>query len=190
MNSSDKTKYRFAQSIKELMQTSSLDKITVTDIVRRSGLTRQTFYRNFLDKYDLVNWYFERLAQKSFKQMGISFSLRDGLIQKFNFIQDEKRFFAQAFQSRDCNSLVRYDYDSILQFYTNIIMKKTGNSIPNDIQFLLEMYCRGSIDMTVQWVTGMIDMSPEKIVDLLIEAMPTRLKELLLELQNSSTSKQ
>ena len=25
------------------------------------GVTRQTFYRNFQDKYDLINWYFDKI---------------------------------------------------------------------------------------------------------------------------------
>ena len=65
MNEHDQTKYIFAQSIKDLMAKQPLDKITVTDIVKHSGMTRQTFYRYFQDKYDLVNWYFEKLADKS-----------------------------------------------------------------------------------------------------------------------------
>ena len=55
----DRTKYKLADSIKECMKTTPVDKITVKDIVERCGLTRQTFYRNFKDKYDLINWYFD-----------------------------------------------------------------------------------------------------------------------------------
>ena len=33
----------------------------VKEIVAESGTTRQTFYRNFQDKYDLINWYFDRI---------------------------------------------------------------------------------------------------------------------------------
>ena len=66
-----------AAAIKEEMEHTSLDKITVTQIVERAGVTRQTFYRNFKDKYDLVNWHFEQLAQKSFKQMGAGLTLRE-----------------------------------------------------------------------------------------------------------------
>lgn len=55
MDKHDKTRYVFAQAIKDLIKMTSLDKITVTDIVIRSGMTRQTFYRHFKDKYDLVN---------------------------------------------------------------------------------------------------------------------------------------
>ena len=80
MKEQDKTKYELARAIKTLMEHAELDRITVKDICAQCGLSRQTFYRNFKDKYDLVNWYFERLAQKSFKQMGVSYTLREGLL--------------------------------------------------------------------------------------------------------------
>ena len=49
-------KYRLAEAVKTLMETESLDKITVRDIVTAAQTTRQSFYRHFQDKYDLVNW--------------------------------------------------------------------------------------------------------------------------------------
>ena len=49
MNKHDKTRYVFAQAIKGLIKVHPLDKIAVTDIVTRSGMTRQTFYRYFKD---------------------------------------------------------------------------------------------------------------------------------------------
>lgn len=179
---SDKARGRLADSIRQLMETSPLDAITVKAIVENCGLTRQTFYRNFRDKYDLVNWHFERLAQKSFKQMGVSCTLREGLLKKFTFLQEEWRFFNQAFRSQDYNSLVAYDYDSILAFYTGVITRKTRCPLEPDVAFLLKMYCHGSIAMTVEWVTGGMPTPPEQIAELLIEALPKRLEELLSEL--------
>lgn len=181
MNEHDQTKYIFAQSIKDIMHKQSLDKITVTDIVKHSGMTRQTFYRYFKDKYDLVNWYFEKLADKSFRQIGDSSTLREGLIKKFTFLLNDKVFFTQAFQSKDYNNIENYDYQCILDFYSHIIQKKMGE-IPDDILFLLEMYCHGSITMTVQWAVNGMKESPEKIADLLIDALPPKLEELLSDL--------
>ena len=97
--------FKLADAIKELMEYCTLEKITVTDIVRRAGFSRQTFYRNFRDKYDLVNWYFDILARQCFNEMGITLTLREGLILKLNFIRREKIFFAQAFRSTDYNSI-------------------------------------------------------------------------------------
>ena len=43
MNKHDKTRYVFAQAIKGLIKVHPLDKIAVTDIVTRSGMTRRHF---------------------------------------------------------------------------------------------------------------------------------------------------
>ena len=68
--SADKTKYRLAEAAKKCMAASGTDAMTVTQIVQTCGVTRQTFYRNFQDKYDLINWYFDKLLLESFAQMG------------------------------------------------------------------------------------------------------------------------
>lgn len=177
------TRYVFAECIKQLMNHQSLDKITVTDIVEMSGKTRQTFYRYFRDKYDLVNWYFEVLADKSFLQIGNSETLREGLTKKFEFIYHDRVFFKEAFKSKDYNNVENYDYNCILTFYQNIIKRKLGNNIPSDIEFLLEMYCHGSITMTVDWATGGYKLKPEELADMLIEALPPKLDELLRDLK-------
>ena len=181
MNEYDETRYIFAQSIKDLMKYQSLDKMTVTDIVKHSGMTRQTFYRYFQDKYDLVNWYFEKLADKSFRQIGNSSTLKEGLIKKFSFLLNDKVFFMQAFQSKDYNNVENYDYQCILDFYSHIIQKKIGE-IPEDIMFLLKMYCHGSIDMTVEWILNDMPSDIDEIVKLLIEALPKRMKQNILDI--------
>jgi len=173
-------KYKFAESIKRLMKADSLERITVTDIVSNTGLSRQTFYRHFRDKYDLVNWYFDILAGQCFDAMGVTLTLREGLILKFDFIRREAVFFSQAFRSTDCNSIEQHDYRFILDFYTNIIRKHTRRPPTDDIRFILELYCHGSISMTADWaVTGM-QKSSESLADDLIAALPQRLAVLLL----------
>ena len=179
MDASEKTKYKLAGAVRELMALTPVDRITVQQIVERCDVTRQTFYRNFKDKYDLINWYFDKLAIVSFRQMGVSLTLREGLIKKFEFIKGERCFFTAAFKSEDHNSLLQHDFDFIYEFYTDIIKKKYQREIPPDIEFLLEMYCRGSIAMTVQWVTGGMKRSTEDMAELLVRALPPELAELL-----------
>ena len=179
MNEHDSTRYLFAQSIKDLMTKQSLDKMTVTDIVKHSGMTRQTFYRYFKDKYDLVNWYFEKLVLKSFEEMNQGGSLQEALNLKFAFIEQEHAFFKEAFKSNDYNNLIHYDFCCIYDFYKNYIYKNTGKTLSSDIDFLLNMYCRGSVDMTVEWVLNDIPIKKEEIVSYLIEAIPDKLKEYM-----------
>ena len=51
-------KYALAQSLKKLLSTRKLDKITVKDIAEDCGVNRQTFYYYFRDIYDLLEWNF------------------------------------------------------------------------------------------------------------------------------------
>ena len=53
----EKTKYRLAQSMKECMKTTSVDNITVKQITENCGVTRQTFYRNFMDKFISISFW-------------------------------------------------------------------------------------------------------------------------------------
>ena len=128
MNSSARTKEDFAKSIKQILTYKTLDKITVKEIVDDSGMTRQTFYRYFHDKYDLVNWYFDKLAQQTIKKMGISLTLEEGLIKKFSLLKKEKDFFTEAFKSKDCNSLFDYDLQLITEYYSKRIIEKNSRT--------------------------------------------------------------
>ena len=48
----ENVKYRLADAMKECMRKAPVEKITVKEITEECGVTRQTFYRNFQDKYD------------------------------------------------------------------------------------------------------------------------------------------
>ncbi len=182
MEKQEKTKYKLAAAMKECMKTTPVDRITVTSIVEGAGVTRQTFYRNFLDKYDLINWYFDKLVLKSFEQIGVSHTIRESLTQKLEFIQEEKAFFTEAFRSDDRNSVKEHDFKLILQFYKDLIARRTSRPLGEELQFLLEMYCQGSVYMTVKWIlTGMKD-TPEAMAVKLVEAMPPKLAKVMEEL--------
>ena len=179
----EKMKYRLARSMKECMKTMSVDNITVKQITENCGVTRQTFYRNFMDKFDLINWYFDKLLAKSFEHMGMGKTVYDALVKKFTYIQKEKAFFAAAFRYDKQNSLREHDFDLILAFYENLIHEKSGSPVSPEMHFLLEMYCQGSITMTVKWVLTGMDLTPSEFAALLVRAMPEDLKKLFRNLQ-------
>lgn len=179
----EKTKYRLARAMKECMQTTPVENITVKQITEKCELTRQTFYRNFLDKYDLINWYFDKLLTKSFEHMGRRKTVYDALVKKFTYIQEEQTFFAAAFRYDEQNSLRQHDFELILQFYENLIREKTGKVPGENVHYLLEMYCQSSIYMTVKWVTGGVTCTPEELASIIVDGMPEKLAEIFVRLE-------
>lgn len=169
--------------MKKIIPGNDLDRITVSEIIEEADVSRPTFYRYFKDKYDLVNWYFQKLCDKSFMQMGVSMNLREALTKKFVFLRSEKDFFQAAFACESQNSLVEYDYTCIYQFYSNYIRKQGEVELTPEIEFLLKMYCRGSIAMTADWAKGGMKEEPEQIVSWLIAALPPKLHDLFHDLE-------
>lgn len=176
----DSTKFKFAQAIKRCMIHDSIDTISVAQIAEESGLSRQTFYRHFLDKYDLINWYFDQLLFESFKEMGKGKTVFDGLVRKFRFIEHEQLFFTVSFQSDSQNSLKTHDYEMIRDFYVDLIRGKTGDNPDESLRFSLEVYCQGAVYKTVDWLEKGMKETPEALAELMIQAMPNNMKTLFI----------
>mgnify|MGYP002698283956 FL=1 len=179
---SEATKYRLAKAMEECMRTQSVEAVTVTNIAEKCGVTRQTFYRNFLDKYDLINWYFGKLLTRSFEHMGSGRTIAEGLERKFEYIRQERVFFTAAFRADGTNSLKEHDFEAIMAFYLDVIQKKTGAAPTEDERFALELYCRGSVAMTVKWVLGGMREAPREMSRRLVAALPEQLSELFASL--------
>ena len=179
--SGEKVKYRLADAMKSCMKKAPVEKITVKEITEECGVTRQTFYRNFQDKYDLINWYFDKILLESFEHMGEGKTVYEGLVNKFHYIQEERLFFRAAFKNDEQNCLRDHDFQLIRQFYTDQIEGKTGQKMPENLKFQLEMYCQGSIYMTVQWVLENRKETPESLAKALTESMPKELEEVFRE---------
>ena len=91
-------------------------------------------------------------------------------------------FFRAAFKNDQQNCLRDHDFELIQEFYTKQIESRTGRKISTELQFELEMYCLGSVYMTVQWVLGYRKCTPEELAHALTESMPVRLREVFQKL--------
>ena len=161
--SGEKVKYRLAEAMKECMKKAPVENITVKEITEECGVTRQTFYRNFQDKYDLINWYFDKILIESFEHMGEGQTVYESLVNKFQYIQKETLFFRAAFKNDDQNCLRDHDFELITQFYTDRIEGNTGKK------------------MTVQWGRGNHKATPETLARFLSESMPAELRDVFKE---------
>ena len=84
----------------------------------------------------------------------------------------------ELFLKRCVDSILKQDYkdfELILAFYSDRIQEKSRKPLSEDLKFLLEMYCQGSIYMTVQWVFGRVKRTPEELAADLVKAMPEEL---------------
>lgn len=179
----DITKLKLAYAMRNCMEKATVEDITVRQICQEGQLSRQTFYRCFTDKYDLINWYFDRILNESFQQMGKGKNIQESLILKFDYIQQERLFFKAGFASDKQNNLTEHDFQMIFSFYKNLIYEKSGVPLESVMSDILEMYCHASVYMTVKWIMNGYQLSSGALANVMVEAMPQRLEMLFRKLE-------
>lgn len=92
MPDSNITKLALADSLKKLMAEKAFNKIRVDDIVRGCGLTRQSFYYHFKDKYDLMNWIYYTETARFMASYDTLKHWTDGLKDLCYYMQQNKTF--------------------------------------------------------------------------------------------------
>ena len=84
----------------ELLQTSEFKDITVSDIIKMTGLNRSTFYANYIDIFDLADKTREKL-ENEFSDLFADydyFNERSGALKMFTHIKDNQLFYKTYFK--------------------------------------------------------------------------------------------
>lgn len=88
-----------------------LEIITVNDICKNAGISRQTFYNHFESKHMLRSWWSEYCEQSSLDRIGIDLSWEEGSIRYAQLILSPGNFI---FKSASSNRAESEPYEHIL----------------------------------------------------------------------------
>lgn len=173
----DGTKQLIAQSIMELMLHQSIDSITVNAIVTPIGLTRQTFYNHFRDKYDLVDWIYRNHAVDFITLLGPDYTWIEAVIAKERIIQSNPTFYKKVYrQAWFIDSFT----DITTQLYFDAVRKNAPNGITKELEFAIDFFVSACVKKTAEWVEGGCRESPEEIAINFLICIPEGLRKYLL----------
>ena len=102
------TKELLAESLKELSQFKSVDKITIKELTKNCGLTSPTFYNHFHDKYDLMAWIYNQKVEASMKNFGRGDSFEDVIYKWMEIVLEDEEFFINLLKNAIGQNSFRY----------------------------------------------------------------------------------
>lgn len=166
---SDITKEILCQSLKKLMAHKPLDKISIREITDDCGFNRQTFYYHFSDIYDQLQWMFEREVIELFKHYKGEEVWQEGLLHVFNYFRENREVCYCTLKSVGREYLFKYFhyrvYDIVKSTVENLCMEK-GTKLDKEYKEMLIDYYTISFGSVIEnWVYGLIDKSPEELVE-------------------------
>ncbi len=154
------TKRLLAESLKKLLETRTLDRITVKEIVQDCGVNRQTFYYNFQDIYALMEWIFEEEEKRIIGDNRTYDTWKDGLAAVFQYLQEDSN---RNLALNACHSLSRPTLNRYLKARIHPIMEGIVDSQMGDLRvsaddraFVIDAFVMMMVGIIFDWLdTGM-----------------------------------
>ena len=162
---SDLAKQSLAASLKKLLMTQRIDKITIKELTDDCGISRAAFYYHFRDIYDLVEWIFI----KEFIEPYSNDSLTDSWSEKLRYILEkmykERDFVYRVFKYINYKQLQDSLYVFAYKFLYEIIESKySDRKIEEDIKrSIADFYKYNIIGIMFDWFDKGMSEPPDKV---------------------------
>ena len=171
-----------AESFREIAETKNIDKITVRDITENCGYSPATFYRQFKDKYDLIAWDYTRELQGI--QSGMDGSQREwnrALTRAAQYFQMRRTYLANLFlHTGGLESFMTYMQEIHFQSLKSIVENAPGGRSGDAMtELYIRFYVLGTVQLTCEWILGKIEASPEEMVTVYRQTLPSPLQQYL-----------
>lgn len=104
---SDFTKIALGMALDDLLYKKNFSDVTISDITKRAGVNRQTFYYHFKNVYDLLKWYTERQVQDFMKDCeDKKLSWDEKLLNLGNLIREKAPIIINAYKAIDSKTFM------------------------------------------------------------------------------------
>lgn len=165
MSDSEITKKAIAMSIKDLMKTIPLNKISIQEIVDNCGLNRQTFYYHFSDKFDLVNWIYYTEVMKSIGDCKSYENWSDGMHKTLLYLSNNKAFYINALNTPGQNAFDKYFFNITFELIIGVVkdLSKDMTISENDKKFIADFYTHAFVGIIVQWIKKGMELPPQTV---------------------------
>lgn len=145
----------------ELLQTKQLNQITVSDICKKAGLNRTTFYANYLDIYDLadkIKEHLENELEHLYQDEVINNFNSDDYLKLFRHIKDNQLFYKTYFKLGYDNNykIILYDTKQAEKYFDN-----------KHIEYHIEFFRHGLNAVVKKWLENDCAESPEEIAEII-----------------------
>ncbi|AMB96522.1 TetR/AcrR family transcriptional regulator [Aerococcus urinae] len=148
--------------------------ISVDQIIKKSGTSRSTFYRNFLDKYDVMNQVFLVDYKKDKPQTIDQVSpFIDSVIKT---LEQKSDYYQLILTVSNTNDFYNYLYHFIYNWFKQAFSKQTKPPFQNtDINFV-SRYTASAITYTItQWLKNDQNLPGSQLSKSLYDSLPLHL---------------
>lgn len=154
------------QAVAELMQEKPLDKITVTDVVKRADINRGTFYAHYADVPDVLARQMDAACQTlrdALADRGASVGPGDAgfVLNKLQQLLEENLEFFSALLA---SSLAPAATEQLRELFIDYMMEHPPQGVDKEnFAFIIRFASGGMVAMYRDWVAGKLPMTLDQL---------------------------
>ena len=170
-----------ASTLKEMAEKKSLSKITINDLTQACDVSRQTFYNNFKDIYDLVEWIYLKEVVTPIERGKIYEKWQDALTSIFQYISENHVFVLNTYRSFGKEFLEKVLRQEIELFLSNQMFKKieVTKEEAKQVEFSYSFYTYALVGVGLDWIEKQMPESVEELVERIERVMLGEIISLL-----------
>lgn len=92
----DANRLRMVNAFVKLLGEADYDDVSVQDICKACGMSRQTFYRHFSSKHEIASWFWDLIASVYILKVGVEYDWHESFLLNFEAAQPYFPFFVKA----------------------------------------------------------------------------------------------
>ena len=168
MDQSLNTKKILGITLKELMAEKPFDKITVSELTKRCGLNRQTFYYHFETIIDLFQWVLSQEAGPLLEQFKQNpYQWKGAILQILYFMQENSAAVLCALRSIENQQIRGFFVEYFRQAFSGLF-----DFICRDLDvdqefkdFMMTLHITGAAGLAIQWLESGMKQTPEQLTE-------------------------
>ena len=158
---SEKVKDRLLSALIEFAGEKDWSKVTATELIKKAGVARASFYRNFKSVEEIINYGLHRMSLRYHEgktYQDEDFHSREMMLYKFRFYQENAKLALAFHHARAAVTL--------LDVITDCEINALGDMPFNSISKYERYYFSGAFyNMMICWLEGGMKEDPEDMTD-------------------------
>lgn len=188
MSASEFTKCMIAQGVKQLLRTTDYEDLSVGEIAKHCGISRNTFYYHFKDKYDVITWIFYTEITPIMGDSDRIDNWGEGLLALCRYMQENKDFYIKVLQVQGQNSFSECLMDFYANLVGNLLLNAKADQVldPRQIRITSNFYAFGLTGVVSNWAKSGMKAQPEPVIRMLQDLLSGEIFDKILALEHEA----
>ena len=159
----------YCETLLQMCEDQPLSTITVTALIKRADTAKQTFYNNFRDLNDLINY----IPRTYMMLMGFRCFSPNSTLQAYRFASQHKGFFS-ALATHEGQNSFRNEFTSFCKHmeYRTFLTDDMSEQERFERKLAIDLYTIGVVDHFLEWCRGGLEWPPDTLARIHAEAAP------------------